>query len=187
MESNASSRVINHRSRRGFTLPEFLIALGIGTLALAATCVMWGFASRNCAEVLNYMGMANSSRVALDHLSRRIRNARSISSVSDYQLVLNELDSVIATFTYDPATKSLVMVSSQGGVETKQKLLSDCTNFKFSTYSKTPNPASYSLNIDTTSPWRILDVNWTCSRKLVGNVETTEHQVSAKIVVRNGP
>ena len=58
---------------RGFTLAEYMVALSIGLIALAAVCSLWAYASKTCAVLLNYVDMSTTSKNALDRISQQVR------------------------------------------------------------------------------------------------------------------
>ena len=167
---------------RGFTLAEYMVALSIGLIALAAVCSLWAYASKTCAVLLNYVDMSTTSKNALDRISQQVRNARSIQSISTNQLVLFDPDGQQVTYSYDSTNKTLKQIK---GAETK-KLLTDCSSLQFSLYQRTPTNGSYALyTTSSTNTAKVVQMQWTCSRKLTGDKTMTESQVSSKVVIRS--
>jgi hypothetical protein len=151
-------------------------------MILAATCVLWGFASENFAAVLNYVDLTNASKNALERMSREIRNARSVSSCSATQLVLLDLDGNEVKFTYDPGGKALTQAKS--GRNTT--LLTGCDSLRFSALRRKPAAGSYELlPLTNLRNCKVVQVQWACSRRLSGSRQNTERQVCAKVVLRN--
>src|ERR1041385_6791922 len=77
-----------HRSRRGFTLPEMLVAVGISAVVLTALVLTGMTCLRGFAGMYNYTDMNMTSRLALDDISKEIRGATGVNSVSATKLVL---------------------------------------------------------------------------------------------------
>jgi len=172
------------RSGRGaFTLVEYLVGSSLGLLALAAALVLWAFATRTCASMLDYMDLSNTSKIALDRTSQQIRNAKSVKSCSATQLVLRDATNGLITLAYIANEQVLIMTNGA----TRTTLLTQCTNFQFSVFQRTPIANSFELytNAWDTNTAKVVQMKWTCSRKLTGDKNSTESQVSAQIVIRN--
>jgi prepilin-type N-terminal cleavage/methylation domain-containing protein len=179
------------KSRRGFTLAEYLIATSIGLLALAAALVLWAFATRTCATLLGYVELSNASKNTLDRMSQQIRNAKSVVSCSSNQLVIlvpagTNLDSVM--FDYDSPGKTLKQTTVRKNPPGREvtTLLTGCSSFQFSVYQRTPIPKTFALNTDwKTNTAKVVQMQWTCFRQLTGDKNTVDSQVSSKVVIRN--
>jgi Tfp pilus assembly protein PilW len=172
------------RSGRGaFTLVEYLVGSTLGLLALTAALVLWAFATQTCASLLDYMDLSNTSKNALDRASQQIRNAKSVKSCSATQLVLRDPTNGMITLAYNASEQTLIM--SNGA--TRTTLLTECTNFQFSVFQRTPNANSFELytNAWNTNTAKVVQMRWTCSRKLTGEKNSTESQVSAQVIIRN--
>src|SRR5688572_5629183 len=143
----------------GFTLVEYLIGSSIALLALGAALVLWAFATRTCASLLDYVDLSNSSKVALDRVSQQIRNAKRVKSCSATQLVLRDATNGQITLTYDANAQALVM--SNGA--TRTTLLTECTNFQFIVFQRTPIANSFELytNAWNTNTAKVVQMVWT--------------------------
>ncbi len=171
-----------HRAVGAFTIVESLFGMMIGLMVLAAACVMWGFANEDLTAVLNYVDLCNSSKNALDRMSQQIRTARRILAVTSSELRLLTVDGSEVRFSYDPNGKLLSY--TQAGQTSI--LLRQCDALTFSVYQRTPWVHSYGLYPATgTNMSRVVQIDWTCSRLLTGSRKNTEHQLSAKVVIRN--
>jgi hypothetical protein len=179
--------VFNHTScakrRTGFTLAEYLVATSIGLLVLAAALVLWGYASRTCASLLGYVDLASNSKIALARVSQQIRNAKTVTSCNATQLVIVDPDGQKALIAYDPTAKALVRVKNS----VRTTLLTDCTNFQFSVFQRTPISNSFQLytNAWNTNTAKVVEMRWICHRRVTGDKSSVESQVSAKVVIRN--
>ena len=181
MVCKATSCVKAARSR-GFTLAEYMVAMSVGMLALAAVAVLWGYGSRTCAVLLNYVELSTTSKNALDRISQQIRNARSVESVSANQLVLFDPDGQRVTYAYNSTDKTLTQTK---GTESRT-LLTDCSALQFSLFQRTPTKGSSALTTTTsTNTAKVVQMQWTCGRTLIGDKTNTESQVSAKVVIRS--
>src|SRR5262245_38665024 len=77
-------------SRAGVTLAEYLVAIAIGALVLAATLSFSLYSSRSMAGVANYAALNSQSTRALDQLTRDIRQAVGVAGFQNNQLILND-------------------------------------------------------------------------------------------------
>ncbi len=70
---------------------------------------------------------------------------------------------------------------------TRTTILTECTNFQFSVYQRTPVASSFELYTNgwATNTAKVVQMVWTCSRKLTGDKSMIEAQVSAQVVIRN--
>ena len=185
--------LISKRCRvRGFTLAEYLVATSIGLLAIAAALVLWAYASKTCATLLGYVDLSSASKNALDRVSQEVRNAKGVESCSATQLVVRVpprtgTNNDIVTFGYDASNQRLIrtLVRSNGARESKV-LLTECTNFQFSVYTRVPSNSNFGLNTTwTTNEAKVVQMQWTCIRQITGDKSSVESQVSSKVVIRN--
>ena len=172
----------------GFTLVEYMIATSIGLLVLAGALLLWAFATRTCASLFGYVELSSTSKNALDRVGQQIRNALTIQSCSATQLVLispsaTGSGTITNTFAYQSDPQTLVWTN---GADVKT-LLTDCTNFQFAVYQRTPVAGSFDLytNAWSTNTAKVVQMQWTCVRSVTGDKKSVESQVSAKVVIRN--
>lgn len=181
--------------RRGaFTLVEYMIASSIGLMVITVALVLWAYASKNCASLLGYMELSTASKNALDRMSQQIRNARQVASCAPEKLVLIVPGGSVAspwtmTYTYDK-TNQLVrqtLLKGSSGPRESATLLTGCTNFSFAVYQRTPLSNSFVLQTNgfSTNTAKVVQMQWTCLRKVTGSKSSLENQVSAKVVIRN--
>jgi hypothetical protein len=179
--------------RRGFTLVEYMFATGIGLLILTTGLVFWAYASRTSATLLGYVDLSTISKNALDRISQQIRNAKGVQSCSENALVLVipgavGTNSHTMSYLYDATNKMLTQVFAQNAVvQDRKTLLTECTNFQFSVFQRTPISNSFQLytNAWNTNTAKVVQMQWTCVRKLTGDKDMVEAQVSANVVIRN--
>src|SRR5260370_33050229 len=127
MCQNMECRITSTRSA-AFTLPEVMIASGLALVALLALVLLSLFASRSFAALANYMDLDQSSRLALDRMSKEIRQARYLTAYSPTSLTFQDRDNNPVQFVYDPLGRSLSRVG--GGVT--NIYLTDCDSLSFS-------------------------------------------------------
>lgn len=170
------------RARSGFTTIEFLVAMGVGFLALAGVAALSVYTARSFAAMGNYMELDKNSRSALDRMTQLVREADGVTDYSDQSVTLSYHGATIA-FNYSPDQKTLTLVNTNGATD---RLLTDCTFLNFQVYQRNPVAGTYDQYPVTAdeSAAKIVQVSWICTRRLIGNLLNTESVQSAKIVIR---
>jgi len=173
---------INRRPAAAFTLPEILVSSALGVLVLLAVGVLSVYSGRSFVAIANYVGMDQVSQLALDKMSREIRQAHRLLEFSSTSLTFEDGDKQQFTFNYDPQARTLVRTSG----ETTNVYLTDCDSLEFSKFQRT----TISNTFDAYEPayvtnTRLIQVTWTCSRTNFGSKMNTESVQSAKVVLRN--
>src|SRR5437867_6294595 len=110
----SSTGATSQARRRGMTLVELMVAIGVGSIVLAALMALTFFSARSFAAVTNYVDLDAKSRNALDKMSQEIRQTDGLATngYSTTQLIFTGTDPVTSngytlTFTWDPAAKTL--------------------------------------------------------------------------------
>lgn len=174
--------IVRARATAAFTLVEYMVAMSIGLLVLGAACVLWGFASMTCAGLLNYVELSMTSKNALESISREIRNAVAVQSFSTSQLVLLNPSNQPVTLSYDSVNQTLQRTK---GTEQKT-MLTGCSSFEFKVFQRTPTFGSDTMFVATgTNTAKVVQMQWTCARKLRGDKQNVENSVSSKVVIRS--
>jgi type II secretory pathway pseudopilin PulG len=178
------SKITSTKSKRtaAFTLPEVIIASGIGLLVLLVVVLTSFFASRSFVAMTNYVSMEQRSQLALDRMSKEIRQARRVENFTPTTVTIRDADNKLVTFSYDPDTRSMLRESGSS----KSIYLTDCDSLEFSKYQRT----TISNTFDAYEPafvtnTRLIQVAWVCSRNILGTKANTESVQSSKIVIRN--
>ncbi len=169
-----------NRRRAGFTLIELLIATGTGGILLAALAIVIFHGSRSLAALSNYVDLDQSSRRALDRMTMEIRQANSLTAFRTNEVSFAYNGGTL-TYSYDPELKKLTRsFGAQSDV-----LLKECENLTFSIYQRNPIGGTYDVYpTASTATAKLVQLTWTCSRKILGQAVNTESVQSAKIVLR---
>src|SRR5215831_6891247 len=69
------------RQSRGFTLAEIMVSVGLGSLVLGATGLLFLSSLRNFVGLGNYALLTGQSRLSLDLISKAMRETTQIVSV----------------------------------------------------------------------------------------------------------
>jgi hypothetical protein len=171
----------DHRS--AFTLIEVLVAGALGVIGCLAVMLLSIYSSRSFVAIANYVQMDERSQLALDKMSKEIRQVQRLIAFTPTSLTFLDADGEKLEFAYDSSERTLARIS--GGTVTNI-YLTECDSLKFSNYQGT----AISNTFDAYDPAyvtnsRLIQVTWTCSRKILGARLNTESVQSAKIAIRN--
>ncbi len=174
---------LKRRRALAMTLVEMLIAVGIGSVVMAAVASLSFYTARSMAAMSNYADLDRQSRNALDQMTLKIRSASRLTSFNTTNVTFLYNGQTL-TYSYSSGTKRLTeTLGTQASV-----LLEDCNQLQFSMFQR--NVISNSFNqytTTTTNDAKSIIVTWTCSRSLLGNLINSESVQSARIVIRNNP
>jgi hypothetical protein len=117
--------------------------------------------------------------MALDKMSQEIRQAQRLTGFTTNQLTFVDFDGKQLVYRYFPEQR--VLKRSKDGVE--ETLLTECDNLTFTSFRRNTQQGTFDL-ATTNAASKVINVNWTCSRRILGARVNTEPVQSAKIVVR---
>ena len=176
----------NKRVREdAFALTEILMVMGISSILMLALTCFFMLSSRSFVAFFNYVDLDDGNRVAMDILSRDIRQSRRVSEYSNdgKRLVLEDSDLSSIVYDYDSTNRTLTRIK---GTESRV-MLSECDSLAFDLRKRTPIRGTYEFyppaSTEVTNA-KIIDVAWLCSRKIFGRKENTESVQTARIVIR---
>jgi len=172
----------DRQSIAGFTLPEVVVTAALGLIVVLLLMLMSFYTSRTFVAIANYVNMDQHSQLALDKMSREIRQARRLTAFSPTSVTIQDVDNNTVQFRYDPDERALVR-ESQGQSTT---YLTDCDSLQFTNTQRTVISNTfdaYQTAFVTNS--KLIQVTWVCSKSILGTKANTESVQSAKIVLRN--
>src|SRR6266446_1980451 len=157
-------KITSTRTRPGptaaLTLLEVMIASGVGLLVLLVVTLLAFFSGRSFVAMTNYIKIDQHSQLALDKMSREIRQAHSFTACSPTSISFLDKDYNLVQFAFDPQARTLVRTSGTN-INT---YLTECDSLQFANFSN----QSISNTFDVYQPahvtdTRMLQVTWTCS------------------------
>ena len=173
-------RVAPQKRIAGMLLAEALIAIGVTALLMLAVVTFSVFTGRSFAALYNYVELDDANRLAMDQITRDVRQANRVKTWTDTSLLLEDSNGSDIGFTYDAGQKTLVRI--QNGV--RRVLLKGCQRVAFDVRQRNVVPGSFELYKAGPSTPKVVNVSWVCSRSIMGAMENTESVQTARIVVR---
>lgn len=196
--------LLNSRPHRpqpsaGFTLLELLVSVGLGVVVIGVIVSISIVTSWNYVATYNYVKMEDQSRNALDIINREIRNCTDLVSYSNgtantassFLKLTNDYSNYGVTFSYDGAADTLTMAKTG---ESTRTLLTQCDNFSFQLFNRVPNigTTNFTFYASTNGAGaivatltKVINMNWKCSRTILGSKLNTEIVQTAQVVLRN--
>jgi hypothetical protein len=166
------------------TLPEMLIAVGVGSLVLMSVMAIFLCSNVSFLAMGNYVSLDQSSRLAVEKMTRDIRNCQTLVSFSTNQLVFVYSGATNLTYSYDSTAGTLTYWKTGDAPTT---LLTGCDSLAFSMYSNIAQPGGTLTNAVTVSQAKAISTAWKCSRTIRGTKVNSENMQEALIVIRNKP
>ena len=183
------SRAISTETRRrqsvsGAMLIEAIMAIGITGLLMLALVSVSMFSTRSFAALFNYVALDDANRLAIDQLTRDVRECNSVSACTSNSLTLVDSDSFTLSYNYSPTDKTLTRVKN--GVS--KLLLTECDSMTFTLGKRNPVSGTYDIypvpSASEIAEAKVINVAWTCSRAIMGVRQNTESVQTARIVIR---
>ena len=167
----------------GVTLVEVVIGLFLTVLASTALLILSASTGRSLAEMTNYVDLDHYNRVALDKLTRELRQVRYLVSVANNKksATFSDKDGLDVTYLYSPGAKALLR--TKNGQTTT--LLQQCDKFDFEFFHRTPTSNDFALSSTSVTNCKVVSFGWQCSRSIFGRKVNTEQGQAARIVIRN--
>jgi prepilin-type N-terminal cleavage/methylation domain-containing protein len=173
---------IPRAGRRGFSLIELMITLGIATLFVTGVIIFTTITFRQGIFAIgNYTDLNAKSRRTLDIMSRDIRNATQVTAFTPSSITLTNTDGTRFSYKWDGSNN---FTRVYNGVSTV--LMSNCDYACFNIYNRVPtNNFDFIRTSNAVTETKLIDVSWRCSRKYMGKKLNTESVQTARIVIRN--
>lgn len=169
------------RRLSGSTLAEVWMAVGITSVLMVVLASISMLSGRSFAAFFNYVDLNDSNRIAMDTLTRDLRQCNRILAFTPSVLTIEDYDSATITYTYSSGGKTLVR--TRNGVT--RTLLRGCDTLTFSIAQRNPIGGTYDVYpAATASSAKVVNVSWNCSRTIFGRTANTENVQTARIVIR---
>jgi hypothetical protein len=178
------TRTSSRRRLAGMTLAEALVGMCIVMLILLALCAFSMFSTRSFATMYNYVDLDDDNRIAMDTLTRDVRQARRVIDCTASRLILEDPNGNTLAFIYDPTARTLTRTNSATPAATKV-MLQECDRMLFKIGQRNTVAGGYDVYAAATPETaKVVNVSWLCSRTLFGRKENTESVQTARIVIR---
>ena len=178
------TRTIGRRKTAGMSIAEALVAMCVVMLVILALCAFSMFATRSFATMYNYVDLDDDNRIAMDTLTRDVRQARRVIDCTASRLVLEDPNGNTLGYIYDGGARTLIRTNSATPAATKV-MLTECDRMLFKIGQRNTVAGGYDVYAAATpATAKVVNVSWLCSRTLFGRKANTESVQTARIVIR---
>ena len=163
------------------TLPEIMIAAGITGILVLVLVSISTLSGRSFAAFYNYVDLDDYNRIAMDTLTRDLRQCNRVTACTSTSLTVEDYDGASIVYAWNSTTRRLTRTK---GTATKT-LLKECDTLTFAIAQRNPINGSYDV-YPAASPdtAKVVNVAWNCSRTILGRKANTENVQTARIVIR---
>jgi prepilin-type N-terminal cleavage/methylation domain-containing protein len=166
---------------RAMTLVELMVAVAAGAIILAVVAKLTLYTARSFVALSNYNDLDQKSVIAVDVMTRDIRQTKGLTAFATNQLTFTDYDGMPLVYSWNPGTLTL---SRTKGAQTRV-LLRQCDYLNFAIYQRNPSNSFYFYPTASLTEAKLIDVNWRCSHQILQKKVNTESVQTARIVIRN--
>jgi Tfp pilus assembly protein PilW len=171
----------NAQRQAAFTLVEMLFTVGVAAVILAAVLSFLAFSNRSFASLTNYLDLDQKTQLAVDKMSREIRQVLQLTGFNSTNLTFQDYDGGTLAYNYD-ANQQIVTRTKGSTTET---LLTGCDSLTFNIFQRNPSNGTFQpYSTSTISETKLVELTWNCSRTIFGSKVNTECMQSAKVAIR---
>lgn len=176
------TRTTGRRRTAGMTIAEALVSMCVVMLILLALCAFSMFSTRSFATMYNYVDLDDANRIAMDTLTRDVRQCKRVIDCTASRLILEDPNGDTLGYIYDPMARTL---SRTNNTTIARVLLKQCDRILFKIGQRNTVAGGYDVYAAATpATAKVVNVSWLCSRTLFGRKENTESVQTARIVIR---
>jgi hypothetical protein len=174
--------------RRALSLPELSVGVAVASVILTALLGFTVYAAKSFAAMNNYVDLEQKSRLALDTLTREIREAQFLSNYLTKTLNGKTITNAITLVDFDSNLLTYcftndVLLRQKNGVNST--LLTNVDYLNFGVYQRNTIANTFDQFPTSDAPrCKVISVSWVCSRTILGTKLNTESVQTAKIVLR---
>jgi len=172
------------KSKQGFTLVEVLVAsclFGITAVVLSTILV---FSTRAFASLANYAELDKINRIAMDTVTKEIRQARLVTDVTSNSISIINGDDTAVTYRFETLDQRFVRTTA----DTSKVLVSDCSLLNFEVYQRNNIAGTWDQYPVATHDWseyvKVIRLTWKAYRPVPGGPGVSENIQTAKIIIR---
>jgi Tfp pilus assembly protein PilW len=176
-----STKIVGQRRLSGSALVEAIMAIGITALLVLTLMTFLFFTGKSFAALFNYVDLDDVNRIAMDTLTRDVRQSNKVTASTTNSLTLEDSDGLPIVYNYSPTTKTLTRTKSGAS----KVILTECSRLNFNLGQRNTATGGYDVfPAATPATCKVVNIAWMCSRSIYGRAENTESVQTARIVIR---
>jgi hypothetical protein len=176
------TKSLQRRDRAGFLLAETVVGVLVTSLVLLTLFVFTMFSMRSFTTMYNYVDLDDANRIAMDQITRDVRQCNKVTACNATQLILEDSDGLPLEYSYDAGLRVVNRIKNHGPPKT---MLKECDRVNFEIGQRNVMNQKYDVYpAATPDTAKVINVSWLCSRTIFGRKENTESVQTARIVIR---
>lgn len=178
MTTTTAHSSARHRSRRGITLVELMIAISISTMILTGVMSSFIYLTRGTVATTDYADMSTEANTALERFAREVRMANGVINFSTNSVTLSVLDgsAYSVNYTYVPADGTFYRAY---GTANQKALIKGIDRFALQRFTLLGNPATNHLET------KLLQLDLRSTRTGPAKAFASNNVISARYIMRN--
>jgi hypothetical protein len=181
---------LTHITRRGWTLVEMMVAVGIFSLSGLCLMGLYIFSIKSMGSMYSYALLDANNRKAMDQITREIRQSNKVLGFTTNSITIQTADLTgangpVVTYSFSPSVKKMLRSSSDG---TSSTLLDNCSLLSFQMFTRCPSNGVFGIFPVATNNWqqtvKVLQLSWKTSIIQPSSVANSENIQTARIVIR---
>ena len=181
MDFKATCTKARQRSTSGVALVEAVMAIGLTGIIMVVLVSITLFSGRSFVCLANYVELDDKNRLAIDNLTRDLRECNKVTSCISNFLALEGSDGFPIYYIHSASTKTLMRIKASQPTT----MLTGCESLTFRFCKRNTITNTYEqFPASTPAEAKVVDVAWKCSRSILGVTANTEAVQTAKIVIR---
>ena len=178
------------RAKHAWTLVEMMVAVGIFSLGSASLMGLYVFSIKSMASMYNYAVLDQYNRLAMDLLTREIRQSKQVRAYTTNSITILAVDDTGTAsdvrYSFNAGTKEMVRHNLSDG--TTKVLLNNCSLLQFDLFTRCPSNAVFGSFPVAINNWsntvKVLQLTWKTSMTLPSGIVNSENVQTARIVIR---
>jgi len=181
MDFKVTSTKARWHHASGFALIDAIMAIGLTGIIMVVLVSITLFSGRSFVCLANYVELDDKNRLAIDNLTRDLRECNKVTYCVSNFLSLEASDGFAIYYIHSGTTKTLQRWKA--GQSTT--LLTGCESLNFRFCKRNTITNTYEqFPAAVPAEAKVVDVAWKCSRSILGVTANTEAVQTAKIVIR---
>jgi hypothetical protein len=176
------------RRAGAWSLLELMIATAVFSIAGVALGTMFLYSIKGFASMANYALLDSENRLAMDSLSKEIRQARAVTAYTSNSLgnslTIADMNNQPVTFSFNAQQKQLVRTAGASS----SVLLTNCNLLNFTLLQRNPSNGNYGVFPLASGNWtqsvKVVQLTWKTARYVPSGPVNSENIQTARIVIR---
>lgn len=175
----------SNKFKAAVTLVEMMVGIGVGSIVFAALAALTLYSARSFSSMVNYSDLNKENRMALDGMSKEIRQSRGLIKSTPTFLSF-KIDGGELSYTYNKTNQTLIETETKLGVIKVSPILKNCISWTNVIFQQTP-PQLGGTNFTITTDaalCKMVRLSWVCNTGASSSATNSQSVQSMSVVIR---